>query len=360
MKSSTRILVLITSLCIVISSVPALAVSPPKPGKACTKAGITQTHNGKKFTCVKRAKTLVWNAGVVITKSSVLNNPSAPKTIKTKEILFIENELAKISTSLNQFKVPQYFVEVEPVDQSSIWARAAVKDLNTGISFVQALGGELPRIPNLLIFSDFDWAKVRMSGTCLNWGMNSLGGQCASDVAFINLGWLKSRGYKPNEIKDPWLKINLSSVLPGRLAHIAQSEVFYKRTGNYGTGDLNSIPAWMLAGKIQIFMVMNYSISTNTPYSIARADWVKSWDGRCKNTSLFELSESRPYESGCENINGFLAMELLLSKSNDLTAFYWWESKASGEVSEGFRKSYSLDWESFIKEADQYVKNNSL
>lgn len=38
----------------------------PKAGAKCTKAGITATAAGKKFTCVKSGTKLVWNKGVTI------------------------------------------------------------------------------------------------------------------------------------------------------------------------------------------------------------------------------------------------------------------------------------------------------
>ena len=38
----------------------------PKAGAKCTKAGITATAAGKKFTCVKSGNKLVWNKGIAI------------------------------------------------------------------------------------------------------------------------------------------------------------------------------------------------------------------------------------------------------------------------------------------------------
>ena len=38
----------------------------PKPGSTCSKSGITKNASGKKFTCVKQGKRLIWNKGVRI------------------------------------------------------------------------------------------------------------------------------------------------------------------------------------------------------------------------------------------------------------------------------------------------------
>jgi hypothetical protein len=47
------------------------ATAAVKPGSACAKVGSTNTANGKKFTCVKSGKKLVWNKGVAVAKPTV-------------------------------------------------------------------------------------------------------------------------------------------------------------------------------------------------------------------------------------------------------------------------------------------------
>lgn len=45
---------------------PAISATPPKTGAICSKAGITRNYDGKKYTCIKSGKKLVWNKGVTI------------------------------------------------------------------------------------------------------------------------------------------------------------------------------------------------------------------------------------------------------------------------------------------------------
>jgi len=52
----------------------------PKAGAKCTKAGATATSAGKKFTCVKSGKKLVWNKGVAIKKPSPVVTPTPTPT----------------------------------------------------------------------------------------------------------------------------------------------------------------------------------------------------------------------------------------------------------------------------------------
>ena len=58
-------LVAVLSLSLITAQLSAAAVTP---GAKCSKAGATSTYNGKKYTCVKSGKKLVWNKGVAVAK----------------------------------------------------------------------------------------------------------------------------------------------------------------------------------------------------------------------------------------------------------------------------------------------------
>ena len=46
--------------------VPLNAIAAVKAGAACSKLGATSTSAGKKYTCIKSGKKLVWNSGAAI------------------------------------------------------------------------------------------------------------------------------------------------------------------------------------------------------------------------------------------------------------------------------------------------------
>ncbi len=54
-----------------------LNAATPKAGAKCTKVGATATASGKKFTCIKSGKKLVWNKGVVIKAPQPIATPTA-------------------------------------------------------------------------------------------------------------------------------------------------------------------------------------------------------------------------------------------------------------------------------------------
>jgi len=59
------------SLLLILSLVPAYSATPPKAGSVCTKQGVTKTYQGKKYTCIKSGKKLVWNKGMPTPRSFV-------------------------------------------------------------------------------------------------------------------------------------------------------------------------------------------------------------------------------------------------------------------------------------------------
>ena len=65
-----------------ILAITLLGISPvhalTKTGGKCSKAGTTATSAGKKFTCVKSGKSLVWNKGVTVKKTVVTKKAVCP------------------------------------------------------------------------------------------------------------------------------------------------------------------------------------------------------------------------------------------------------------------------------------------
>jgi len=66
-------LVAVLSLSLITAQLSVAAVTP---GAKCSKAGSTSTYNGKKYTCVKSGKKLVWNKGVAVAKPAPVASPT--------------------------------------------------------------------------------------------------------------------------------------------------------------------------------------------------------------------------------------------------------------------------------------------
>ncbi len=67
---------------IALLAMPINAMAAVKAGDSCKKAGVTATTNGKKFTCVKSGKKLVWNKGITIAKPKPAEIPTPVPTVE--------------------------------------------------------------------------------------------------------------------------------------------------------------------------------------------------------------------------------------------------------------------------------------
>ena len=78
---------MIFTLVITLLFPTSLFAANPKAGAKCSKAGQTQLYAGKKFTCVKSGKTLVWNKGVVLPKPTASATPSPSKKSNQEQVV---------------------------------------------------------------------------------------------------------------------------------------------------------------------------------------------------------------------------------------------------------------------------------
>ena len=86
--------------------IPTSALASPKPGASCSKSGSTTTYSGKKYTCVKSGKKLVWNKGVAIPKPIPTPTPTATPTPSPSPTVVKTKNLAQ-PDFLNQVKKPK-------------------------------------------------------------------------------------------------------------------------------------------------------------------------------------------------------------------------------------------------------------
>ena len=70
-----KVLILLLALTL-LGATPVHALT--KAGAKCTKAGVTSTYAGKKYTCIKSGKNLVWNKGVTVKKAVVVKKAVCP------------------------------------------------------------------------------------------------------------------------------------------------------------------------------------------------------------------------------------------------------------------------------------------
>ena len=95
-----KLRVLVIALLLLAPLSPSISATPPKAGAVCSKAGITQNYNGKKYTCIKNGKKFSWDKGVVLNQP--LPVPTATPTPKSASITLCElKEIGKARLTSN-------------------------------------------------------------------------------------------------------------------------------------------------------------------------------------------------------------------------------------------------------------------
>jgi len=106
---------------------PMSAVAAVKAGDVCKKAGITATASGKKFTCIKSGKKLVWNKGVAVAKPKPVETavPEATPTPSPTPTELTESDL-------RQRDIQKAFDEVANIARKASPANANLEIIASG------------------------------------------------------------------------------------------------------------------------------------------------------------------------------------------------------------------------------------
>jgi len=80
---SMKLRVFLIAIILLAPLTPTFSASPPKAGAHCSKAGLTKSYKGKKYTCIKSGKKLLWNKGVVIKVATASRTPTPTASTKS-------------------------------------------------------------------------------------------------------------------------------------------------------------------------------------------------------------------------------------------------------------------------------------
>ena len=167
MKKALRILPPVFALLLVATM--AQAATAPKAGSVCKKLGQTITISGKKYTCVKSGKKLVWNKGVAVIKPT----PSATPIATVKEVWF-ETELSAVHlTAYKEFtksylarrtsEVPNVEFIVEP-NMDKVLLKQIVDNINVSAKyFAKERPLNVPLKVWIAMSSEFQWIYDNMT-----------------------------------------------------------------------------------------------------------------------------------------------------------------------------------------------------
>ena len=101
-----RLRVGLICLTLMASTSTSLAVTPPKSGATCIKVGSVLTYGGKKYTCIKSGKKIVWDAGVPTSPQPAPSKTTIPTPVPTSSIKPIPTSSPSPSSDSSSSPVP--------------------------------------------------------------------------------------------------------------------------------------------------------------------------------------------------------------------------------------------------------------
>lgn len=385
-----KLLALLIALAITGTSLTVPAFAAIKAGSKCTTKGQIKTSQGKKFTCIKSGKTLVWNKGVAVSKGTtqvdqskptpspkpttsgpvdIYGNPTSPEALVIDKLVDIAWEKGKPAT---EFIVS----EVNDRVKGTTWANDNAAMLPAITRMLDGVGAPLTRRVDWYVWWDLESLQPKLPTPCWAkdtrfFNVNSVGaGYCVPSTIFIFFEayqqWYPKEGFL-EKYPNAWDEYGIVAVTAGEVAHFSQQTYGEK----FGHQMSNFYPAWLREGPSVLYSAMAYAKYKNIPYSTVRNLALRHFNNfGCGEVLLTDLLMFNQSTQSCEYSGGLLAAEYMVAKSGDILApFRYLESKmvGDGEVCQRphsicrpsyeavIREIYANDVDAWHRELQDYI-----
>ena len=308
MKLNLKFLVLLMCLTLISSNASAAV----KAGDTCKKVGTTATASGKKFTCVKSGKKLVWNKGVAIVKPTPTVTPTpTPTPIPTPTPTFtptptptpspiIEKAPSGFSDLVENFK--GVYVGAWNSSNAKIKANPAL-NVKQNILFGPNTKSPNPQIPEMFalgtrffagyaqpksfdavyyVYDDIDWASKKLlelygnpdiaQSPSRNCQSRERCNGASANVPKTDVGQ-SNYGVLDNGHPDPYH--NKGGIEIHEYAHMVQFMQFEGKPTYQRNGGLGLLPNWFIEGHAHLAGNVA-SASSMEEYKVFRSFWLNA------------------------------------------------------------------------------------
>jgi hypothetical protein len=368
---------LLIAIAVTVTLAAPVQAATPKAGAKCTKVGSTATAGGKKFTCVKSGKKLVWNNGIA-TKAAPKPastgmptvSPTSTPQVNVEEAAFTPwstNTTAKAVVEASQMNFRKWAAaQNSPTGSHKLVIQENVREgRKDSFQRTDAVGARL-------FGQYFSIPSVTVIGSTESWvveKLNSNGGSyktCSDNAGNQGLNYCldawNTQGYvvTADERYDP---VNPgrdgSTLLAHEYFHLVQNQLArIENRQAIRNGDQMSsglFPAWLIEGSANFVGFSVSSLAMGTTY----------WEGRTAMFSYAPPGESinshalEDYEirNGLGNnaptypyIVGQLATEYLVASVGfEKTLNIWLNFKESKDFKKSFEKAIAISLTEFYK-----------
>ena len=286
-------LVLLTALVLSAVLTSPIYAASPKAGASCTKAGTSAIYAGKKYTCIKSGKKLVWGKGMVVPApkpsatpttspspmptptASAIPTPSPTPTVPSSPITLDNLDISRVSQLAYSNVLKDYEALVKKIapitfyvdpSVSNLWIAEEQSRLNRIYTFLQT--SFLPQSVNALYWIDsndstIQWAQSKYnswnSGIIHDFQSDKSGPPCGNAYA---VAWPEVTG---NSNIDRWGYVSCSGEVTSDKAFKPIHEYFHLfQADNHFVGP-NSVE-WLVEGSSDFYgqmLGLNYENPSN-------------------------------------------------------------------------------------------------
>jgi hypothetical protein len=365
------------AVALVIVPFPQASAATAKAGATCSKIKVTSIVKGKKFTCIKSGKKLVWDKGVLVkppaepVSKSPTVEPVTPKLPVETEVRKAFDAITTIANSVSIKKSDIKIVttdEVNPASISEIEGRYtfvasffdAQLPANSPVTLVVATNSEIEwvhdQLTKLTGNSFTEWLsfflKPSISNPCGPYYSAGATGKTL-DKRILNNYSLFGKSCPTQLPTDE----NFKTTIEHEWVHNVQNEVSFKFEGNPNPGNQN-MPCWFKEGQAVFY---GSALGYRNDYSgyLKVRDWNMK-NGKYGNSqnrtdisqTLLKLDESYdPFNCGTDggySIGSIAVEKMVLLKGHSGVIAFMKELKNQTYWQEAFEVVYGIDGDQWI------------
>jgi hypothetical protein len=331
------------SLLLIFSLVPAYSATPPKAGSVCAKQGLTKTHQGKKYTCIKSGIKLVWNKGVAKKASATTPQRTVFMPWATQFDVTSMTQVALDSTR-------SYFGKVQPSNNYEINFDPAISPADRDwVSRVTdfaygSFSNFYKEKPIIYVGSSRKWAleELKAKGIWIGDPNDSYPCSAKNDdagCAGINK-MLVLFSAKRLLTQDSGEKFMMRTTTAHEMFHIIQKSLHVQS----GPGTPTRIPQWLFEGSAAFYQFFVGEEIEFDKYQTGRNYLVVS---NLEYRNILPLSQ---YDGG--NLNpygiGMAASEYIIASIGFENFLNIWSfTKSEGSFAAGFKKATGIEIDNF-------------